>query len=157
MILRFIHDLEVRGMEPQDLSWQHRACLGFFLSLFLCPSSARMCSLSLKINKYTLKKKKRTLLQSGELGDLKKCRFRGACLAQSVQRMTLDFSSGHNLHGSWDWALHRALRWQHRACLGFSLSLPLCPFPIHAVSVSLKNKWMNFKKKKKRIHCQDQC
>ena len=38
--------------------------------------------------------------------------------------------------------LHRALRWQHRACLGFSSSL--CPSPTYAVSqnksIHLKNK-----------------
>ena len=57
---------------------------------------------------------------------------------QSVKRLTLGFGSGHDLMGSWVRALHLALHRQGGACLGFSLSLSLCPSPACAVSVSLK-------------------
>ena len=43
------HDLTVRGMEPRVE--QCGTCLGFSLSLSLCPSPAHALSLSIKINK----------------------------------------------------------------------------------------------------------
>ena len=44
-------------------------------------------------------------------------------------------------HSLWDWAPHRAFHWQHGACLGFSLSLSLCPSTagLHVHSLSLSN------------------
>ena len=47
-------------------------------------------------------------------------------------------------HGSWVQAPSQALRWQHKACLEFCLSLSL-PFPTHSLS---KNTYINLKKKK---------
>ena len=40
----------------------------------------------------------------------------------------------------WVWAPHWSLSWQCRACLRFSLSLSLCPYPAHTMSVFLKIK-----------------
>ena len=62
----------------------------------------------------------------------------GTWVAQLVKHLTLGFSSGHDLMASWVQASRRALSWHHRACLGFSLSLSLCPSPTCAISVSLK-------------------
>ena len=54
----------------------------------------------------------------------------GAWVPQLVKHLTLAFSSGHDLSVSWVWAPSWALCWQPRACLGFSLSLPLSlPLP----------------------------
>ena len=57
-------------------------------------------------------------------------------MSQSVERLTLDFCSGHDLtaHGT---ELHVGL------CLGFSLPLSLCPSPAHTLPFKinkLKNK-----------------
>ena len=58
-------------------------------------------------------------------------------MAQSFERPTLGFSSGHDLTALWVRAPHQAQCWQYRGCLGFSLSLSSCPSPTSAVSVSL--------------------
>ena len=67
-----------------------------------------------------------------------KSRARGAWVAESVKRWTLGFCSDLDLRASWVRAPRGALLWQRGACLGFSLSLSLCPSPTRAVSVSLK-------------------
>ena len=54
---------------------------------------------------------------------------RGAWVAQLIKRLTFGFSLGTDFAVSWVRAPHRALCWQPGACLGFSLSLPLCPSP----------------------------
>ena len=58
---------------------------------------------------------------------------------QLVKHPTLSFSSGHGFTVSWVQAPHRALRWQGRACLGFSLSLSLSAPPLVTLSLSLSN------------------
>ena len=72
----------------------------------------------------------------------------GAWVDQSVERPTLDFGSGRDPRG------HGiepcvGLRAECGACLGFSLSFPLLPFPICAISLSLSDKILKIKKKKK--------
>ena len=67
-------------------------------------------------------------------------------MAQSVERPTLDFASGHDtvVRSSPSQVLH----WQRRACLGFSL-FPSAPLP--ALSHFLTHtKQIIIKKKKKR-------
>ena len=61
---------------------------------------------------------------------------------------TLDFGSCHDpmVH---EIDPHVSLCAECRACLGFSLYLSLCPSPTHACSLSLKNKYINIKIKKK--------
>ena len=68
---------------------------------------------------------------------------RGAWVAQFVEHLTLDFSSGHD-PGSWDWAQDQAPCWAWSLlgilCLSvsvsvsvsLSLSLPACTLPPHA-------------------------
>ena len=60
--------------------------------------------------------------------------FRGAWVAQSVERLTLDFGSAHDLavHG-----IELTLGWLHQACLGFSLPLSLCSSPAHTRALSV--------------------
>ena len=70
-------------------------------------------------------------------------------VAHSVKHPILGFSSDHDLTALWVRAPHESLCWQCRACLGFSLSLSLCPFSTCTVSVSLK---INFKTLKNGIY-----
>ena len=49
-------------------------------------------------------------------------------MAQSLERLTLDFGSGRDL-------MVRGI--EHRACLGFPLSLSLCPSLADLLSLSL--------------------
>ena len=55
-------------------------------------------------------------------------------LGGSASKSTLAFSSDHGLmvheFKFTSWALH----WQHGACLGSSLSLSVCPFPVRDLS-----------------------
>ena len=72
--------------------------------------------------------------------------FWGACVAQSVTCLTLDFGSGHNLEvlKPWQWA-HTG----HRVCLGLFVSLLLRPSLVctctrvhtHSLSFSKKVKF----------------
>ena len=67
-------------------------------------------------------------------------------MAQLVKHLTLDFDSGHDVmvYGT---ELHIGLCIEWGACLGFSLSLSLCPFP--TLSFSLKiNKLKKFLNKR---------
>ena len=61
---------------------------------------------------------------------------RGAWGAQAVTRLTLDLNSGHDLtvHG---FESRVRLSADSRDCLGFCVSLSLCPSPGHALSVCL--------------------
>ena len=73
-----------------------------------------------------------------------KCEWvRGAWVAQSVERQTLGFSSGHDLRVvRWSLPLHEALP-SHGICLKFSLRVPApppaCALPL-SLSLSLSNK-----------------
>ena len=49
-------------------------------------------------------------------------------------------------HGSWVWALRRALCWQPGACFGFCVSPSLCPSPAHALSLSVSKTNKNINK-----------
>ena len=71
-------------------------------------------------------------------------------VAQLVKRPTVDFGSGHDLKVC-DLARSQALRCQHRACLGCSLSLSLCASPlVHALSLSLsQNKEKKLKERER--------
>ena len=72
----------------------------------------------------------------------------GGWVAQLVERLTLWFRLKSWSRGSWVRALHRALRWQHAACLGFCLPLSL-PLPTLFLSLSLKiNKHLGEKRLK---------
>ena len=55
-----------------------------------------------------------------------------------VKCQTLGLGSGHDLAVSWLQASCGPLPWQGGACLIFSPSASLCPFPTGSVSVSLK-------------------
>ena len=55
----------------------------------------------------------------------------GRWVPQSVKFWTLDVGSGYDLTVRGLEPSHQALRWQHRACLGFSVSHSLCPSPAH--------------------------
>ena len=56
-------------------------------------------------------------------------------MAQSVKRLILHFGSGHDLMVL-EFEPHVGLC-TDRTCLGFSLSLCLCPFPAHVLSLIL--------------------
>ena len=73
----------------------------------------------------------------------------GAWVAQSAKHLTLDFCSGHELMVQVR-VLCPALCWHHRACLGFCVSLSLCPSPVHALSLSVPKIKKNKKNKKKQ-------
>ena len=64
----------------------------------------------------------------------------GAWVAPSVKRPPLGVRSGLDLTASWVQALSRILRWQRKACLGFSPSPSFSAPPLHALSLSLPNK-----------------
>ena len=68
-----------------------------------------------------------------------------AWVAQSVEHLTLDFGSGHDLTGSWDWALHRApcWKWSLVRILSLPLALPLlhkCAFWLSTTTKQKQNK-----------------
>ena len=72
-------------------------------------------------------------------GTFKRIHLRGAWVAQSVERLTLGFGSGH------DFTVcgidpHIGLHAEHGVCLGSSLSLSLCPLPF-SLSLSLSPLW----------------
>ena len=68
--------------------------------------------------------------------------MRGACVAELVERLTLDFGSGHDLtvHGFEPHLGLCADSSEPGACCRFCVSLSLCPSPAHALSLCLKNK-----------------
>ena len=74
----------------------------------------------------------------------------GTRVAQPGKRLTLDFGSGRHLKDR-EFELHSRLCVDGvEFCLGFSLSLSLCPFPACALSLTpLKqiNKYIHLKKK----------
>ena len=61
---------------------------------------------------------------------------RGAWVAQSVKRLTLDFGSGHDLTVRGFKPCMGLCADSAEACLGFSLSLSLCSSPTHSLSLS---------------------
>ena len=118
----------MRGFEPRiglcaDSS-EPGACLGFCVSLALCPSPAHALSLS-KINKH-LKSKQTN-------------KGKGTWVAQLVKYPTLDFSSGHDLTVH-EIKLHIRLFAVSTDLASDPLSHSLSALPPLAFSLSLKNK-----------------
>ena len=72
-------------------------------------------------------------------GIFQKSKAGAAGVAQSAKRLTLDFSSGHDLtvHG---FKPHVELCADSSEPAWDSLSLALCPSPAHTPSLSVKNK-----------------
>ena len=67
--------------------------------------------------------------------------MRGAWVAQSVERPTLDFGSGQ-IPGSWDQGLHQSPHWAWSLFEILALSLSLCPST--PLTLYLKNKQIFF-------------
>ena len=72
-----------------------------------------------------------TPLQKYTLFGLKLDEIRGAWVAQSVELLTLDLGSGHDLTVR---GMEPRMGCQHRACLGCSLSISPCPYSTHTLS-----------------------
>ena len=139
------HDHAVRGLEPciglcADGS-KPRACFQFCVSLSLCPSPDHTLSLSvsqkwINVNFFSNTQIKRISLKGiywGVPGWLSRLGW------TSARVMILQFVSSSHMSGS-------VLTPRSMEPVSDSVSPSLCPFPAHALSLSVSQKWISIKK-----------